>query len=219
MKKLILSIILAGYALINAQAASCKEEKNWYVQGTGSFGWHNKSKLTLTELSGKERQKNGFGGALAVGRIMDCWRIELEGSHRINHAKHKYGFRSNTSLMANAYCDIPVTDVISIYLGAGAGISSVNGKIPSELIITQKGKKLFLDELKKKSGHLDTVFAWQLMAGITFALSDNWDLVGGYRLFATTKPTLAKTHHSKDKIKINKTPLSNNVEIGLRFKF
>lgn len=210
MKKLILSIIFAGFALVNAQAASSKEQNNWYVQGTGSLGWHNKSKI---KFSDNYRQKNGFGGALAVGHIIDSWRIELEGSHREHHAKCKYGLMSNTSLMANIYSDIPVTDVISLYLGTGAGISSVNGKFPN----------VYYDNLrilKKKQGHLDTVFAWQLMAGANYALSNNWDLVGGYRLFATTKPTLATIHHEgKHKLALRNIPVSHSFELGIRFKF
>lgn len=212
MKKQIFCIILAAFALTNAKAVCCKEQNNWYIQGISSFGWHNKTKVEFIDT--KLHQKAGFGGALAIGRIMDCWRLELEGSHRRNHAKSKFGLMSNTALMANLYYDIPVTDVVSLYLGAGAGVASVNGKIPA--LHSEDGERI----VKKKKGHIDTVFAWQLMGGISCALSDQWDLFGGYRLFSTAKPTLATIHHNgKHALKVKNIPICQSVEIGLRFKF
>lgn len=214
MKKLILSIIFASIALTTVNAAPCKAEHNWYLQATSSYGWHNKSKINAFEQTHKEHQKRGFGGALAIGYILDCWRLELEGSHRYNGYKSKsaVGIKSNSSLMANVYYDIPVTDLISIYFGAGAGISSVNG----QSIKSHSDDSKFV-KFKKKRGHLDTVFAWQAMSGISYAISDNVDLIAGYRLFATAKPTIAKI--GKEKIKLKNIPVTQSVELGLRFKF
>lgn len=208
MKKLILSIILSGIALAaNANMVPCKQH-NWYIQVTGSYGLHNKTKIKQTSALGntevKLRRHHGPGGALAVGYIIDCWRLELEGSHR-----YKFGRTHNSSLMANIYYDIPVSELISFYLGAGAGVSSVNHET---LKIKHHGS-----EMQKKYSHQDKVFAWQVMTGLTFALADNVDLITGYRLFATSKPTLAKGHHYKAKAR--NIPLINSVELGLRFKF
>lgn len=232
MKKLILSIIFAGSALIGAQAAY-NQDNDWYVQANGAYGWHNDSKYSFIndkgeKAKGKEKQKSGFGGSLAVGHIFDCWRLELEGSHRTSSSKNKY-YTSNTSLMVNGYYDIPVTEDFSFYLGAGLGISSVNGKklskdtTPAGQTISQTiqsmtiaGKVTQLAQ-SGSSRHLDTVGAGQLMAGVSYAIDENWDLVAGYRLFVTTRPTLAKIDGQK--IKLSKMPISNNVEIGLRFKF
>lgn len=226
MKKLILSIIFAGYALINAQAASCNQqscnqrdswsvqapckENNWYIQANGSLGWHNDSKFSYNKDRLSERQKPGFGGSVAVGRIIENWRLELEASYRENSSKSKLT-TSNTSLMLNGYCDMPVMEDLSFYIGAGAGISSVNGKVHRVEFENTSA------EFPKDKNNLDTVFAWQLMSGFSYALSDEWDLILGYRLFATAKPTLAKFHN--EKLKMTKMPLSNNVELGLRFKF
>ncbi|PWU06287.1 MAG: hypothetical protein C5B43_02010 [Verrucomicrobia bacterium] len=208
MKKLILSIILSGIALAaNANMVPCKQH-NWYVQVTGSYGLHNKTKIKDTSKFGATERKlgrhHGVGGALAVGYIMDCWRLELEGSHR-----QRYAHSHNSSLMANIYYDIPVTDIVSLYLGAGAGVSSVNFDTVKR---NRSGSKA-----QKKYSHQDTVFAWQIMTGLSFALADNVDLITGYRLFATSKPTLVKEHHFKSKSK--NIPLINSVEVGLRFKF
>lgn len=213
MKKLILAIIFAVYALTNAQAAycpQCPQEHDWYAQATGSFGWHNDSKFKFNKSTLQERQKTGFGGSIAIGRIIDAWRLELEASYRENSSKSKLT-TSNTSLMANVYYDIPAMECLSFYIGAGAGISSVNGKVND--VEFKQGSTQF----KKRSGHLDNVFAWQIMAGATYALSEDWDLVAGYRLFGTAKPTLAKL--GNDRLKMTSRPISNNVEIGLRFKF
>jgi len=221
MKKLILSIIFASIVLTNVNAAPRKVEHNCYIQGTGSFGWHNKSKIKTSlegsrfERSTSAKQKKGTGGAVAIGYILDCWRLELEGSHRHNATDAKSGIKSNTALMANLFCDIPVTDLISLYVGAGAGVASVNGK----KIVPQKGDSKS-SKFKKKHGHLDTVFAWQGMAGLSYAISDNVDLITGYRLFATAKPSFNTGYQSvKLKHKLKNIPLVHSVEIGLRFKF
>lgn len=207
MKKLILSIIFASVALANVDAVPCKQEHNCYIQTTGSFGWHNKTRAKIAGVELSAKQKKGLGGAVAIGYIMEQWRLELEGSHRYNPSANKYGIKSNTSLMVNMLCDIPVTDLISIYLGAGAGISSVNGKT---LVVKERDSRIV--KFKKKRGHLDTVFAWQGMAGLSYAISDNVDLITGYRLFATAKP---KVHN----IRLSKVPVIHSVELGLRFKF
>lgn len=212
MKKLILSIIFASVALTTVNAVPCKTEHNCYLQATSSYGWHNKSKINAFGLPREAHQKRGFGGALSIGYIIDCWRLELEGSHRHNPSKAQLGIKSNTSLMANVFYDVPVTDLISIYFGAGAGISSVNGKS----IKVEKNDSHIL-KLKKKHGHLDTVFAWQVMSGISYAISDNVDLIAGYRLFATGKPTIAKL--GKEKARLKNIPITQSVELGLRFKF
>lgn len=211
MKKLILSIIFAGCSLINLQAACCEQDNNWYMQANGSYGWHNDSKFGINKKTiYSEKQKPGFGGSFAIGHIMESWRLELEASHRESSSKSKF-YRSNTSLMANVYYDFEVMEDISFYIGAGAGISSVNGKVKTVEI----NKKSI--QLTENKGNLDTVFAWQAMAGFSYALNENWDLITGYRLFATAKPTIAKIGDTK--VKMTKMPLSNNVEIGLRFKF
>lgn len=214
MKKLILSIILASVALtsVNAAAPCKREEHNLYLQTTGSYGWHNKSKVKVGKYTGSEKQKNGFGGAVAIGYIIDCWRLEIEGSHRHNGSKYEIGLKSNTSLMGNIYFDMPVTDLISFYLGAGAGVSSVNAKA-----IKYEVKDSKLVKFKKKHGHFDTVFAWQAMGGISYAISDNVDLVTGYRLFSTSRPTVARFNGRK--AKLSNIPLIHSIDLGLRFKF
>src|SRR6266702_36260 len=110
MKRILLSIIFAGLALTSAQAAcnnyNVQECNNWYVQANGSLGWHNDSRYSFGSNKAdsfhfKDERKAGFGGSLAVGRIIDQWRLELEGSYRKNPSKFKFYNQSNTSLMAN----------------------------------------------------------------------------------------------------------------------
>lgn len=221
MKKLLLSIVFAVVALVNIEASynkACTYERDncWYVQANGSLGWHNNSKFSFNgdKINGiqnlNEKQKTGWGASLAIGYILEQWRLELEGSYRENSSKSKL-YTSNTSLMANVYYDIPLGNDLTFYLGAGAGISSVNGKVHQVELEKQSY------EFKKDKGHLDTVFAWQAMAGLSYALTEDVDLIAGYRLFCTTKPTLSKLNG--EKLKMTNMPISNSVELGLRFKF
>lgn len=227
MKNKILSIVFAGFALLSVSAASAHQENNWYVQANGSMGFHNKSKFSNSRGNTTEtwtsKQKHGYGGSVAVGRIIDCWRIELEASQRCTSSKQKQNdpketnpattvnYKGNTSFMANVYYDIPLDCDFTFYVGAGAGLSLVNGTVHNEFT------NGLLNIKHTRKNNLDQVFAWQLMTGVSYELCENWDIILGYRFFATTKPTFYDAHGSK--IKAKKTPYSNNIELGLRFKF
>lgn len=235
MKNKILSILFAGIALIGVSSAFAYEEDNWYVSGAGSFGFYNDSKVITGQgknsTSYKSDQKNGFGGSIAVGRSFDCWRVELEAAHRQTSTKkltdkqlEKLGFdpkagesfranyKGQTSLMVNAYRDIPVSEEVSLYVGAGAGIALAHTSTDAQEISATTGK---LEKFHKNK--TSVVPAGQVMAGLTYHVNDRVDLYGGYRLIVTGKP---KFHNlNGERIKMKSTPFSNNIELGLRFKF
>lgn len=117
------------------------------------------------------------------------------------------------AIMANLYYDIPVCDCFSVYLGAGAGVS-FNEIAIADKIIDTAGKVTSSDH--SFTTVKNTLFAWQVMTGVAYDLSEDWTLTLGYRLFATAKP---KYQTGTETIKAKKMPLSHNFEIGLRYKF
>jgi len=202
---LLLAFTLIGAAFSYAENRDCCDKPNWYVSATGSFGWHNDIKEK--DVFGHEFKfsfKNNYGGSLAVGYIVDQWRLEIEGSYRTNKfdkvtLSGQTAALSNLSLddrtlMVNLFYDIPVYDCITLYVGGGLGIDWVNFKYKYQ------GTTYTISS--------DTCFAYQLMAGVAYGLTEQVDLTLGYRLFGRTYAD-----------SVQNAPISNNIELGLRFKF
>lgn len=242
MKNRLIKILTAVFILGGISSAFAQDRS--YISLSGSYGFHNKSDLKFKHKDLAESYsttidyKNNFGGAIAIGRIVDQFRFELEASYRKNNSKVVYFNKENkveavptdvitgnASLMLNAYYDMPVSECVSFYIGAGAGVSSVRGDFKKKFNLRATKDHTFIKELDKK-GHIDAVFAWQVMAGLTYHIDENWELFGGYRFFATNRPHFAKVTHRlgsteyKDiKLTQKNIPFSNNVEFGMRLKF
>ncbi|KPP81540.1 MAG: outer membrane porin [Oceanicaulis sp. HLUCCA04] len=77
----------------------------------------------------------------------------------------------NTSFMINAYYDFDLEGPLGAYAGAGIGASDVKVRYnPSDTAIINDS---------------ETVFAYQAMAGVSYDVSDTFQLFGGYRYRAT----------------------------------
>lgn len=215
MKK-ILILLSAAVSLFSASAfgqytsAYNPTTKNsWYISTTGNINWQKNIGANTGGFMGLpktvkiDKYNTGFGGAIALGyQVDESWRVEIEGSHKHNNIKYNnkifgdklVGFRTNTSVMANAFYEEPIADKVKFYVGLGAGYSHV---------------KL---EAAKMTRIKDNLFAFQVIPGFAFEISDHVDMTLGYRFFATTKTAVEKALGSN-------IPYSNNVEAGLRFKF
>lgn len=204
MKKL--TLLAAALALCASTAVAQLDTSSWYISTTGNLNWQNKTTIgnsvpmfsgyTLTDYN------TGFGGAVALGTQLDeNWRVELEGSYRRNNIKYNnkifgdkmLGYRANTSVMANAFYDHPLSEKVKLYVGGGIGYSHAYYQLLGGSIT-------------------DNVFAFQVMPGLSFAVCDNVEFTVGHRFFATTKTKIEDTLGSK-------MPYSNSVEAGFRFKF
>lgn len=112
------------------------------------------------------------------------------------------GVIRNTSFMINAYYDFDLGGPLGLYAGAGIGASNVKVRYnPSDVDIINSS---------------DTVFAYQLMAGASYDVSETVQIFGGYRYRATSDVNL----------NINLFPAtldvenrSNILEVGVRFYF
>lgn len=74
------------------------------------------------------------------------------------------------TFMFNLAYDIEIGDKLAAYLGAGAGFSRINQK----LSVSNPGLNGSIDDS-------DTVFAYQLKAGLRYALNEAWSVQGGVR--------------------------------------
>jgi len=103
-----------------------------------------------------------------------------------------------TSFMANAFFDIKSQSIVTPYFGGGIGISNVGigrGKVQGTTVWDSDD---------------DTVFAYQVGAGVGFDLTKNVTLDLGYRYFATEK---AKFEFTDAEV------ASHNVTVGVRYLF
>jgi opacity protein-like surface antigen len=158
----------------------------------------------------------GFGVTAAFGNAFDHGlRVEVEFGYRINdideaegtysefnpygnkvYEKDYFGSLSGevmtSSLMLNIFYEFLPRSLVSPFVGAGIGIANVIGDID------------YYDDEN------DTVFAYQLAAGVAFALNQNLKLDLQYRFFATEDPDFRG---------LETEYLTHNLMAGLRFTF
>jgi opacity protein-like surface antigen len=159
------------------------------------------------------KSKTGFGLGLVGGYDFGTWRAEGEFAYRKNNNKEitfagdptepVSGDLSSMALMVNGYYDFrTVSPTVVPYLGAGIGGATVKAKL-----IHQDGSTII-----DKS---DTVFAYQLAAGVGYAISKELTLDLGYKYFATAKPEFKGDDGTKGKGEY----ASHNIFLGARYGF
>lgn len=205
MNKKLFSIVAAASMIATSAIARTDA---WYVSAHGGADFPTKYK----NGSNEGKFKTGYSAGVAVGHSFDEFRFELEGSYRdskIKEVKSALGTSTNvsgglaiTSLMANAYYDLPVMDQVDLYFGAGIGWANVRANIK---------EKTSGDTIEGNS----SVAAYQFMAGPAWNINDQWTVSLGYRFFGYTKPTL-KVNGTKEKVKNNYV---NSVELAVRCTF
>ncbi len=209
MKK-VFSVVVAIAALsfsLNAAPFSYSQSmQGWYMSGTAGLGLPSDSDYSNNIGSGSVSSDLGFGVAAALGYEVGNFRIEAEYAYRKNDGdiesfngvavSGKKADLSFHAIMVNLLYDFYLTDSVYWYNGGGAGVSFTNVK-------TQFGS----DD--------DTVFAWQLITGLGFDISNNVSLTFGYRIFKAldSNYTLANTAVKTE------NPFINSLEMGIRYNF
>ena len=112
------------------------------------------------------------------------------------------GELTSTAVFANAYYDFNTTSNLQPYLGAGIGFADVSIEYaPSGVGIIDDG---------------ETTFAYQLKAGATFVLNEQFELFGEYA-FRATEDIEVNNDLFPGSLDIENQ--SNNFAIGARFRF
>ena len=190
--------VLATAMLSNAALAQ-SATNGWYTSLTALYNMpHNSDAMldaTGLNASGDIELADNFGFALALGAQMnEALRVELEGAYRsldvdgaegvlVNSTPVDVGLSGGVdtwSLMLNARYQMPLGMALP-YLGAGLGVARHDGDLTlsSPLLVPVVGATS-----ASGSGD-DTVFAYQLMAGLGFEVAPNMLLFGGYRYMGT----------------------------------
>lgn len=200
-------LVLAGFLVIASATASMAAGP--YIGASGGVSIIHESDVEIADYFGDgvnarldAEFDTGYGFNLSAGYNFDGFRIEGEFGYK-NADMDKLsggGGSANVddtditvmSYMVNGYYDIKNSSSITPFLGVGLGV--LNGEIDSE------GSK---DD--------DTVFGYQLTAGVSFALNKNINLDLSYRYQG------AASDFEKNDVSFSYG--SSNVLGGLRYTF
>ncbi|HJV34213.1 outer membrane protein [Geomonas sp.] len=117
------------------------------------------------------------------------------------------GGLSIISMMGNAFVDIHNQSPFTPYLGGGLGFAAMTlndtlGSTPTQRVIVFQGGD-------------DTVFAWQLGAGVDYNITKMFSVDLGYRFFSTATAHFNKASLAEYDLKFQ----SHNLALALRLKF
>ncbi|NLA39986.1 MAG: outer membrane beta-barrel protein [Smithella sp.] len=170
----------------------------------------------------------GFAIGATVGYAIDFIRIEAEVAYQKNGIDKFKGLdkttytsdnTSNITFLLNGYFDFKNKTIVTPFLSAGAGVARISiSEINEKVNISGKTYSVLMP-----SSHA-TVFAYQLGAGLAFAVTKNVTLDVKYRYFGTTDPKFddAKVNDGiTDTLfrDVQANYASHNAYLGLRYSF
>ncbi|MEQ9812050.1 MAG: outer membrane beta-barrel protein, partial [Azospirillaceae bacterium] len=216
------AMLLALPATLHAQGLDL--EGNWYIQGGGGLNWALDQDGTSSDVSQgvPPFPLNGETdtGWLAGGAIGYAWangfRTELEGVYRSNDVESLSaptlpfaltgvgGQTDAVGIMANVLYDIDTGTAITPYLGGGVGAGNVDYEV-------------------RANGSVATADTWgvalQGIAGVSYALSDSFELFTDYRYFTVLDSTVSGVDSAGDPFTIDDDYASPSVFFGARYHF
>jgi opacity protein-like surface antigen len=204
MKKL--AIMLVAFAVVVGGVATPALAGPYFSVNAGAV-WVEDSDLPANEFINELSYKTGYGITAALGNAYDSgFRAEVEVAYRINSLDEEAfvvevpsigdelfeidGDISSWGVMANGYYDFANSTAFKPFIGAGVGYVNVR--------------------LEDDGREDDSVFAYQLMAGCGYAMSNSVTFDLQYRYFATDDPDF-------DGLELDYR--THNLLAGLRFDF
>lgn len=115
------------------------------------------------------------------------------------------------TLFLNAYWDFHNDSAFTPYVGAGIGMGFIESKYePSVEFNGQSASDTFND--------MQTVFAWNVGAGVAYAITDNLSADLAYRFVGLGYHETEKTIFGQE-YKIGMAPYANEFSLGIRYTF
>ena len=182
------------------------QDKGFYIGAKGGLNILNDSSLdSIVNLDINYGLGLTFGGVL--GYDFEDLRLDAEITYRDNDIDligvPAEGSTTALSYMINGYFDVPTHMAVKPYVGGGIGYATVSindANIPGVATVADDS---------------DSVFAYQLSAGLGFEISRRTTLSLGYRYFATQELELQDTSG----IPLSTEYQSHEINIGVRFLF
>jgi len=217
MKRLRLGLLLMATALVVPSAVMAQDagsRQGWYASLGAGLNILRDSDIDGGPFQSKAEFNNGFAGRAAAGYSFGSIRVEGEYSYRrngvdslSNPAGSGDGHVSSNALMANAYYDFLNSSNWTPYLGVGIGAARVNWSD-----VRGPGPVLFDGS--------NYQFAYQGIAGVSYAFNPNWSVEADYRYFATLDPRIDSTKQSVPATGSASTEYGNHtIMVGFTYHF
>lgn len=205
MKKIL--VTAAALAVLSVPMSSMAADNSVYVSGNIGVGMATDSDIdNMPERAGTAKMTldAGFLGTGAVGYdFAGPFRAEAEYGWQKNDidtlsysnrfGNFNQGDLKTQTIMANAFYDVDTGSPWSPFVGAGIGWAKVDLNTPA-----------------LPFGDNDDVFAYQLMAGVAYNVSENLAIDAQYRFFGTQDATIQGADFSMN---------SNDLMLGIRYSF
>jgi opacity protein-like surface antigen len=211
MKKNILLII--GCAIILSISSIAYSAEGVYVSANLGLALANDSDLSDSTGTGTMEFDPGISGGVAAGYDFGCPRIEGEIVYQRNNLDMMSvsvpgigsgslavtGDVTSTAFLINGYYDFKNNSSVTPFIGGGFGMAKVEASA-----ITVPGFGTISSSVD------DTVFAYQVGAGLGFAVNEKLSIDLKYRFLGTSDPNFEGT---------TVTYSTNNFYAGLRVSF
>ncbi len=224
---LILAVALAAPAAAETSGAYAALKFIDSIQSTGKFS----KSGDFDSLGMNEYSQNTVGGGIFVGydfypQYQVPVRSELEYAIRSNMTKtwdanidllgkdvkaSTKGEWNVQTLFLNAYWDFHNSTAFTPYIGAGAGLGFIKSKYKSELSDPD-------EEDRGSFTQYDTVFAWNVGAGCSYAFTEHFSADLAYRFVGLGYTEINKTFDG-EKNSAGMAPYANEFSLGLRYTF
>lgn len=219
----------AAVALFAASHVNAQTADAWYVAGAITGSALNKPDQTIANAPNPGQTLNvtndvdfGWGGQVAVGRTLGSFRLELEvgrtendsGSYTATSPIHitipQDGKNNATRYMANAYYDLPQRDLpVRFYVGLGVGAADAHVTTfaaPARAPAAPPSQLLDINQ---------TVFAYQVMGGLSHMLTQNVVITAQYRWFDAGT---IEGHDARGQ-RATRDMAGSNIDVGIRYLF
>ncbi len=206
MKKTFLLVVSCLLFLLLSSAAFGAQGP--YASGSLGIGFLRDSIVRETGFSGDAEFDSGAVLGLAVGYYIGNCRLEGEFGYQKNDVDkigafgvgfNASGDITSTSLLVNGYYDLLKYGALTPYVSLGLGLASLE---LNDLTVP--------GATTGSAGDDDMVFAYQVGAGVGYALNPQMTIDFKYRYFATQDPDFGGTKFEYG---------SHNFLLGLRYNF
>lgn len=179
MKKILLAVLLSATALSAANAAGTQTTTTTHYHSETNYKWNpfaaDVTGLYVAGAAGVSMPTDKYddNGAYAVSvgwQFHPLVRAEIEGGYRHLNADSRVQGQGNIySVLLNGYWDIKNDTRFTPYLGAGAGWAYENQ-----------------NAVGRTNDNNGSAFAYQGIAGVSYAIDGNWALTAQYNYIDTT---------------------------------
>ena len=220
MYKKLKGFLLCGFVVLALTVSSAYADINngWYygLNAGGALLTDGDWKASNGSGSGDIEYDTGFLVSGAIGYKFGMPRLEAEILYQSNDADQLNtvggtpasvdGDISSLAFMVNGYIDFANESSFTPFIIVGAGVANVEF---DDLRYTSSGTKIIDDD--------DTVFAYQVGAGVAVDISENFILDFKYCYFGTSDPDFPDATDATNTIETEFA--SHNITIGFRYNF